>query len=74
MVISAAHKYGQYQRIYHDIGIVYGDYPYIVTILTEHGKSDFVSIIKDINGRIYQLHELYNNNRVTYCENLVYSN
>ena len=74
MEIAAAHKYGQYQGIYHDIGIVYSENPYIVTILTEHGKADFVSIIKDINGRIYQLHELYNNNRVTYCENLIYSN
>lgn len=71
--ISAAHKYGQYQGIYHDIGIVYAEHPYVVTILTQHGKGDFVNIIRDINGRIYQLHELYVNNRITYCETLIYS-
>lgn len=70
--IEAAHKYGQYENIYHDIGIVYDEHPYIITILTNHGRGDFVNIIRDINGRVNQLHDLYINNRKNYCENLVY--
>lgn len=32
---AVAHKIGNYYRYYHDIGIVYGENPYILAILTK---------------------------------------
>lgn len=72
--IKAAHKYGEYSYYYHDIGIVYADKPYVVAILTYEGKSDFLSIVKDINSHIYQLHQLYYSNRENICQLEVYGN
>lgn len=70
--IKAAHKYGEYEYFYHDIGIVYDKKPYVVAILTHEGRKDFQAIIKDVNARIYELHNLYYKNRESYCNNLVY--
>lgn len=70
--IKAAHKYGEYEYFYHDIGIVYTEEPYIVAILTHEGRHDFQAIIKDINGRVYKLHNLYYKNRENYCTTTVY--
>ena len=53
-------KYGFYEQNFHLIGIVLTPHPYIVTILTLHGKDDYETIIKDINSKIYTLHNLYN--------------
>ena len=53
-------KYGFYEQNFHLIGIVLTPNPYIISILTLHGKDDYQSIIKDINSKIYILHNLYN--------------
>lgn len=53
-------KYGFYDQNFHLIGIVLTPNPYIISILTLHGKDDYESIIKDINSKIYTLHNLYN--------------
>ena len=70
--IKAAHKYGEYEYVYHDIGIVYTEKPYVVAVLTHEGRHDYDSIIKDINGRVYALHNMYYSNRESYCKNSVY--
>ena len=70
--ISAIHKYGEYSKNFHEIGIIYDEHPYSVVILTNEGKEDYVSIIKDVNNRIYQLHSAFYNNRKNYCQDLVY--
>lgn len=70
--ISAAHKYGQYNEFYHDIGIVYDEHPYVIAILTREGNKNFEEIVKDINRRVYKLHLLYYQNRDNVCTNLVY--
>ena len=70
--IKAAHKYGEYEYVYHDIGIVYTEKPYVVAILTHEGRHDFESIIKDVNGRVYKLHNMYYSNRENYCTTTVY--
>lgn len=70
--IQAAHKYGEYKYYYHDIGIVYDKNPYIITILTLEGNKNFVEIIKDINSRIYELHNLYYSNREKVCKLEIY--
>lgn len=72
--ISAAHKYGQYNEFYHDIGIVYDEHPYVIAILTREGNKNFEEIVRDINKRVYKLHLLYYQNRDNVCTNLVYGN
>ena len=57
---EALAKYGFYDQNFHLIGIVLTPNPYIISILTLHGKDDYESIIKDINSKIYTLHNLYN--------------
>lgn len=72
--IQAAHKYGQYSEVYHDIGIVYDKNPYVIAILTKEGnRKDYEQIIKDINEHVYKLHTLYHNNRENICQNEIYN-
>ncbi len=70
--IQAIHKYGEYKEYYHDIGIVYTDKPYAVAILTYEGKDDFLEIVKDINSRVYKLHNIYYSSRENICSLEVY--
>lgn len=70
--IVAGHKYGEYKSLYHDIGIVYDDNPYLIAVLTEEGHDDYDAIIREINNKVYELHEMYYSNRVNYCNSLVY--
>ena len=71
--IEAAHKYGQYDKYYHDIGIVYDEDPYVIAILTNEGnKTNFEEIVKDINEHVYKLHRMYNDNREDVCYLRVY--
>ncbi len=70
--IQAIHKYGEYKEFYHDIGVVYTDKPYVVAILTYEGKDDFIEIVKDINSRVYKLHNTYYTNRENLCSLEVY--
>lgn len=71
--ILAGHKYGEYENYYHDYGIVYDIHPYIVAIMTTEGwRSDFQSVIKDINFKVYELHNLYYENREDICYIEVY--
>lgn len=70
--ISAAHKYGEYSYYYHDIGIVYDEHPYVIAILTHEGNNDYLNIIKDINEHIYELQNIYYNNREQICNLEIY--
>ena len=73
--ILAAHKYGEYDMDYHDIGIVYDEVPYAVAILTKEGyKSNFVGIVQDVNKKVYGLHRLYNDAKKEICKAKVYTN
>jgi hypothetical protein len=71
--IEAAHKYGEYDYFYHDIGIVYDKNPYVITIMTLEGNKNFVDIIKDINSRVYKLHNLYYSNKDSLCQLEIYA-
>ena len=71
--IKAAHKYGEYGSVYHDIGIVYDTHPYAVVILTKEGSSgNFEDKVKDINKHIYELHQAFNSNHEKACHLKVY--
>lgn len=70
--ILAAHKYGEYSSYYHDIGIVYDEHPYAIAILTLEGKKNYEKKISDVNKRIYELHNMYYENRKNYCYTEIY--
>ncbi len=70
--IVSAHKYGEYYAVYHDIGIVYDQYPYYIAILTNSGIVNNEDLITNINAKVYDLHELYIANQQTKCQQEVY--
>ena len=55
--IEVMHKYGYQGCYYHDVGIVLDEEPYIIVILTEHGK-DSDTKRKEIINRISKI--IYN--------------
>jgi len=71
--IKAAHKYGEYSPYFHDYGIVYAENPYVVAILTTEYKGDHLAKVQDISKKIYELHELYQENRKNICNEEVYN-
>lgn len=73
--IVSAHKYGDFAENYHNIGIVYDKYPYMIAILSREGhKNNEESMIRDINEHIYKLHKLYYEKRDTKCYVDIYMN
>lgn len=70
--IVSAHKYGEYQTIYHDIGIVYDKSPYYIAILTNNGGDNNQELIENINAKVYDLHRMFIDNRETSCHESVY--
>ncbi len=71
--ILASHKYGEYGSVYHDMGIVYDTYPYIVAIFTAEGaKKNHEDIIRDINRHVYSLHQTIYAEKENICKTRVY--
>lgn len=73
--IVAAHKYGHYDKYYHNIGIVYAEHPYLIAILSNEGMSSKTEeMIRDINSKIYELHNMYYESRDALCYKEAYLN
>ena len=66
---KALQKYGEYDFYYHSNGIVLTDNPYEISILTLHGKDNFEKVIKDINAKVFELHELFYKKMNDLCYN-----
>lgn len=67
-----AHKYGSYNNYFHNIGIVFNENPYAISILTLHGNSNYKEIIKNIHRKINEMHITFRNNRKANCYKLAY--
>lgn len=67
-----AHKYGSHDIYFHDIGVVFGENPYAISILTLHGKGNYKDIINEIHKNINALHKAFNENRKSACYKEVY--
>lgn len=50
------HKYGYWDSIYHDCGIILDSTPYILIVLTTHGLDNYQSIVNDISNLMYNYH------------------
>lgn len=64
---NVAHKYGWYSYYYHDIGIVYESRPYLISILTLHGRDNYEDVVKDIHEKVNELHNFFYENRKDAC-------
>lgn len=74
--IAVAHKYGQITENpkFHDIGVVFNDHPYIISVLTLYSQSKGKSFINDLHKRVKEIHELYYEEKTNYCLNQAYFN
>ena len=67
--ITAVHKYGYYNTVFHDMGITYDKNPYYVAILTNEGQNNYEKILPDIANKIYDYHQKYYLLKKEYCQN-----
>lgn len=72
--IEAATKYGEYAPVFHNIGVVYHEHPYVISILTNEKNGDFELKVRNINLKVMELHNLYYSNRSDVCLSSVYGN
>ena len=70
--LIVANKYGLYKANYHNIGVVYDESPYVVSILTLEGNKNKEKKLNDISQHIYDLHILFKTNREKVCQSEVY--
>lgn len=69
--VKIAHKYGQYDIYAHDSALVLETHPYVLTILTTHGKDNYENIIKNISLQINDIHNEYWIQLKTNCISLI---
>lgn len=70
--VDVAHKYGSYSSYFHNIGIVFDENPYTISILTHHGNGNYKEIIKNIHKKINEIHLTFRDNRKTLCYKEIY--
>lgn len=58
-VINVAHKYGYYNSVFHDIGVVFDEHPYTISILSSEGNKSYSKIINSISKKIKEYHDAY---------------
>jgi hypothetical protein len=54
------HKYGYNGTYYHEVGIVFTKQPYIVVILSRHGKNNYKTIIPNLSKKLYEYNKIDN--------------
>ena len=69
--LTVAHKYGFYSDKFHDIGIVFDEHPYSISVLTLHAKNNYKEIINNVSKKVNELHNEYWNLKNEYCEKLI---
>lgn len=70
---NVAHKWGWHSIYFHDIGIVFEDNPYTISILTTYGKGDYKTIVNDVHKKINELHHLFYSERENKCHQEIYT-
>ena len=70
--LDVAHKYGLYKKYYHNMGIVYDEKPYVVSIMTLEGTDQKDRAVKNISAKVYELHNLFKTNRENVCKIEIY--
>ena len=70
--ITIGHKYGQYDSVYHDIGISFEEKPYYISVLTSHGRGKYIEIVNNISKKINELHNTFHEQRKNKCYTQIY--
>ena len=70
--IKIAHKYGQYDSYYHDVGIAFYDNPYYISVLTSHGNGKYLEVVNNISSKVNELHNNFYKLRKERCYNEYY--
>lgn len=70
--LEVAHKYGLYKKYYHNMGIVYDERPYVVSVMTLEGTDQQEKAINNISAKVYELHNLFQVNRENVCKIEIY--
>ena len=68
--VPVGHKYGEYDVYFNDIGIVYDEHPYLIAILTTHGKGNYIEVVSDISHKINDLHQHFKQLRESECQKI----
>lgn len=72
--LKVAHKYGLYKKYYHNMGIVYDENSYVVSIMTLEGTRNKTKAVENISEKVYELHNLFKSNRENVCKLEIYGN
>lgn len=57
--VNVAHKYGKWENYYHDVGIVFDDNPYTISIFTKSANDDYTELVGKLSLMIYEYHSKY---------------
>lgn len=55
--LPTMHKHGYYGQWFHDAGIVFDEEPYIVVILTNHGRGNQYEVVHGLSEKVYEYHK-----------------
>lgn len=67
--VKVLHKYGWYDKYFHDLGIYDNENPYLVSILTLYGKEDYEKKVQTIHKKIYEIYSKNLDSKRAYCLN-----
>lgn len=67
--VKVLHKYGWYDKYFHDIGIYDGEYPYFISILTLYGKGKYEEKVQSIHKKINAIYNKNLDSKKSYCLN-----
>ena len=66
---DVAHKYGWTNKYVHDMGLVFDENPYVITITSTLGDKNWGNVFKNIARQINDIHESYWSETKQYCKN-----
>lgn len=70
--IPIAHKSGWTNAAIHDMAIIYNKQPYVLSINTLLGDSNFTPFFYKASNLINEFHEIYWNQKLEYCYNKIF--
>lgn len=62
------HKYGSWSIYFHDVGIYFGDKPYLIAVLTTSDKNK--KVVTEVSKKVYDIHNTLIDKKESYCKGL----
>ena len=70
--VMIAHKAGWHFEIIHDMALIFDEYPYTLSIMTNRANADYIYFFKKASELINDFHNLYWENKANICYNQVF--